>query len=118
MQPPPNQAHAHTRIHQQVPLISSTSSGFLDGLECNEKRGLVYRWNISIVGGVDRMPGFIWLLRGNRLQVAAVSGMQIGNKQRVENARKALEDGHLLTVDTYASQKQADMEDVLAEIST
>jgi hypothetical protein len=39
--------------------------------------------------------------------------MQQGQKQKLENARKALKDGHLLTADTYAETKEADMEDIL-----
>src|SRR5207247_3571721 len=49
------------------------------------KAGLDYRWTISIVFGVDRVPGFVSLFRGNRLQVAAVVDVQHGDKQRIEN---------------------------------
>ena len=77
------------------------------------KAGLDYRWNLSVVGGVDRIPGFISLFRGNGLHVAAVVDVKAGDKNRIENARKALPDHHLLTVDTYALQKEADIEDVL-----
>jgi hypothetical protein len=82
-------------------------------LERVGKPGLDYRWTISIVFGVDRVPGFVSLFRGNRLQVAAIVDVQHGHKQRIENARKALPDGHLLTADKYAGQAEADIEDIL-----
>ncbi len=82
-------------------------------LERLGKPGLDYRWNISIVGGIDRVPGFISLFRGNQLQVAAIVDVQSGHKQKIENARKALKADHLLTADTYAAAAEADVEDVL-----
>lgn len=82
-------------------------------LEIVGKSGLDYRWSISIVGGVDRIPGFISLFRGNQLQVAAIVDVQNGQKQRIENARKALVADHLLTLDTYTGLQEADIEDVL-----
>ena len=82
-------------------------------LEKVGKQGLDYRWTMSIIGGVDRIPGFISLFRGNNLHVAALVDMQHGKKQVIENAQKALEENHLLTADKYATQKEADIEDIL-----
>lgn len=82
-------------------------------LEKAGKAGLDYHWNICVVGGVDRIPGFVSLFRGNGLHIAAVVDVQQGYKQRVENARKVLEERHILTLDTYANQPEADIEDVL-----
>src|SRR5208283_1627819 len=70
-------------------------------------------WNICNVGGVDRIPGFVSLFRGNGLHIAAVVDVQHGQKNRIDNARKALADHHLLTLDTYTQQKEADIEDLL-----
>jgi predicted ATP-dependent endonuclease of OLD family len=75
--------------------------------------GLDYRWNICVVRGVDRIPGFVSLFRGNNLHIAAVVDVQQGDKQKIENAREALKEKHLLTLDGYAGQKEADIEDVL-----
>jgi predicted ATP-dependent endonuclease of OLD family len=77
------------------------------------KKGLDYRWNICVVRGVDRIPGFVSLFRGNGLHIAAVVDVQHGHKAKIENARKVLADKHLLTLDTYSQQKEADIEDVL-----
>jgi len=82
-------------------------------LERANKAALDYRWTISIVGGVDRIPGFVSLFRGNKLRVAALVDVQHGYKQRIDNARKALADGHLLTVEKYAGQPECDIEDLL-----
>ena len=75
------------------------------------KTSLDYRWNICIGGGVTRIPGFVSLFRGNGLNVAAVVDAQHGDKQKIELARKALGD-NLVTVNSFAGQDEADIEDV------
>jgi predicted ATPase len=85
---------------------------FSSQLEQAGKAGLDYRWNISVVGSVDRIPGFVSLFRGNGLHIAALVDRQAGDKQKVENARRTLQANHLLTMDTYTQQSEADIEDV------
>ncbi len=82
-------------------------------LEKAGKPGLDYRWVICSVRGIDRIPGFVSLFRGNNLHIAAVVDVQAGHKQKIEHARKSLEEKHLLTLDTYTGQTEADIEDVL-----
>jgi len=82
-------------------------------LEKAGKPGLDYRWVICSVRGIDRIPGFVSLFRGNNLHIAAVVDVQAGHKQKIEHARKSLEDKHLLTLDNYTGQTEADIEDVL-----
>ena len=82
-------------------------------LEKAGKPGLDYRWVVSSVRGIDRIPGFVSLLRGNNLHIAAVVDVQAGHKQKIEHARKSLEEKHLLTLDTYTGQTEAHIEDVL-----
>jgi predicted ATPase len=82
-------------------------------LEKAGKPGLDYRWVICSVRGIDRIPGFVSLFRGNKLHIAAVVDVQHGFGQKIENARKSLEEKHLLTLDTYTGQKEADIEDML-----
>ena len=84
-------------------------------LEITGKPRLDYRWTISIVKGIDRIPGFVSLFQGNQIKVAAIVDVQHGHGQKLENARKALKDKHLLRADNYASKKEADIEDVLGE---
>ena len=86
---------------------------FSGQLEKAKKPGLDYRWNICAVRGIDRIPGFVSLFRGNHLHIAAVVDVQAGHKAKIENAKKILEDKHLLTLDGYAGQNEADIEDVL-----
>lgn len=86
---------------------------FSGQLEKAGKPGLDYRWNICSVRGIDRIPGFVSLFRGNNLHIAAVVDVQTGHKAKIDNARKVLEDKHLLTLDGYAGQSEADIEDVL-----
>jgi hypothetical protein len=62
---------------------------------------------------VDRIPGFVSLFRGNGLHIAAIVDVQHGQKNRIDNARKALADCHLLTLDKYTQQDEADIEDLL-----
>lgn len=82
-------------------------------LEKAGKPGLDYRWNICVVRGVDRIPGFVTLFRGNKLHIAAIVDVQHGHKAKIDHARKVLENKHLLTLDTYSNQTEADIEDVL-----
>jgi AAA ATPase domain len=82
-------------------------------LQAAHRTSLDYRWSICIGGGVTRIPGFVSLFRGNGLNVAAIVDVQAGDKNKIENARKALPDNHLITLDTYAAQNEADIEDVL-----
>jgi predicted ATPase len=82
-------------------------------LEKASKPGLDYRWVICSVRGIDRIPGFVSLFRGNNLHIAAVVDVQSGHKQKIDSSRKSLENKHLLTLDSYASQTEADIEDVL-----
>jgi len=86
---------------------------FSGQLEKAKKPGLDYRWNICSVRGIDRIPGFVSLFRGNNLHIAAVVDAQPGHRAKIENAKKALGDKHLLTLDAYAGQGEADIEDVL-----
>ena len=82
-------------------------------LQVSGKSGLDYRWNICICGGLPRIPGFVSLFRGNGLHIAAMVDVQHGDKNKIDNARKSLPNGHLITLDTYAGQREADIEDVL-----
>lgn len=86
---------------------------FSEQLTRRKKIGLDYRWNVCVVKGVDRIPGFVSLFRGNGLNIAAIVDVQGGDKARIENARAALSDGHLLCADSFAQQKEANIEDVI-----
>jgi predicted ATP-dependent endonuclease of OLD family len=88
---------------------------FSKQLENLGKPGLDYRWTISIVKGIDRIPGFISLFAGNQIKMVALTDFHLGQKQKIENVRKSLPDGNLLTVDQYTGKKEADIEDVFGD---
>jgi energy-coupling factor transporter ATP-binding protein EcfA2 len=73
------------------------------------------RWVIAPCGGVDKVPSFLALFAGNRLHIAVLADFASGRKRRVRDLRetKLLQEGHVLTMDTYAKQEEADMEDVI-----
>ena len=86
---------------------------FSKQLELASKPSLDYRWSISIVGGIDRVPGFVSLFRGNSLHIAALVDVQANQKQKLERVAGTLKPGHLLQTTNYCSEKEADIEDVL-----
>ncbi len=86
---------------------------FSKQLQAANKSGLDYRWNICISGGLSRIPSVASLLGNEGLHLAALADVQHGDKSRIETAKKALRDGHLVTLDMYAGQSDADIEDVL-----
>jgi predicted ATP-dependent endonuclease of OLD family len=74
---------------------------------------LDYRWTLCIIGGVDRIAPFYSLFKANGLHIAAVVDYASGQKQKVANARKAIGEKQVLTLDQYAGQPEADIEDVI-----
>ncbi|MHB1863414.1 MAG: ATP-dependent nuclease [Gemmatimonadaceae bacterium] len=77
------------------------------------RESLDYRWAICPAGGADRIPGFVALFSGNNLNIVALVDYASGGKQKVERAAKLLGAHRLLRADTYAEQKEADIEDML-----
>jgi predicted ATPase len=86
---------------------------FSNQLRVANRVSLDYRWTICIVGGVDRIPGFASLFRGNRLQIAAVVDTQKNSKQRLEKAKAAVGENRVFPLDKYVQQPEADIEDLL-----
>lgn len=74
------------------------------------------RWTIAPCGGIDKVAAFVSLFGGeNKLHVAVLTDLATGDKSKIEKLRrsKLLEDGHVLTADTYASMNEADVEDLI-----
>jgi hypothetical protein len=73
------------------------------------------RWTICPTEGIGKVSAFMSLFGGNRLHVAVLTDLASGQKKKVEELRRSqlLREGHVLTVDTYAGQSEADVEDVL-----
>ncbi|RHX83560.1 hypothetical protein [Leptospira stimsonii] len=89
---------------------------FSQQLQLRGKAGLDYRWTISIVGGIDKIPGYISLFQANLLHIAALIDVQKGQKQKIDNLGKLLKPDHLLLTTNYLGnhkKEEADIEDVL-----
>jgi predicted ATPase len=84
-------------------------------LEADKRQGLDRRWTISPSGGIDKVPAFMSLFAGNRLDIAVFTDLAAGQKRKVRDIResKLLKAGRVLTADTYAEQPEADIEDVI-----
>ncbi len=84
-------------------------------LRDRKRTALDQRWTICPCGGIDKVSAFMSLFGGNRLHVAVLTDFASGQKKKVEDLRrsKILRDGHVLTMDAYAGQPEADIEDVL-----
>jgi predicted ATP-dependent endonuclease of OLD family len=72
------------------------------------------RWTISPSGGIDKVPAFVSLFGGNKLHIAVVTDLAAGQKQKLQKLCESqlLRNGHVLTLDTYAGQAEADVEDL------
>lgn len=73
------------------------------------------RWTLCPTGGVDKVSAFMSLFGGNKLHVAVLMDFASGQKKKVEDLRRSqlLRQGHVFTVEKYAGQAEADIEDVL-----
>lgn len=73
------------------------------------------RWVICPSGGLDKIGAFLSLFGGNRLHVAVLTDCEKGTKKKIGDLRKTslLKEKHVLTVDVYAGQPEADIEDLV-----
>jgi energy-coupling factor transporter ATP-binding protein EcfA2 len=73
------------------------------------------RWTICPVGGVDKVPAFLSLFGGNKLDVAIVIDYVHGQKKKLEALRTSslLKNGRVLTFADLTNKAEADVEDML-----
>ena len=73
------------------------------------------RWTICPVGGVQKVSAFISLFGGNKLNIAALLDYAKGDKRNIDDLRRSdlLKGGRVLTFEHYASQTEADVEDII-----
>jgi len=85
-----------------------------DQLRRRKRTYLDSRWVITPAGSIDKIASFVTLFGGNKIHVATLTDMGQGDKSKVQRLRdhQLLKAGHVLTVDTYANQPEADIEDV------
>lgn len=81
--------------------------------------GLDKRWVSVPCGGADKVPAFLSLFSGQKLHIAILLDYATGQKGKVQRLResKLLKDGHVFTLDQYAKQPEADIEDVVGRES-
>lgn len=84
-------------------------------LRSQKRTHLDQRWTICPCGGIDKVSAFMSLFGGNSLHIGVLTDFATGQKKKVDDLRrsKILRDGHVLTMDSYSGQSEADIEDVL-----
>lgn len=80
------------------------------------REGFDPRWTLCPSGGIDKVAPFVRLFGGNRINVAVLSDIAVGDKTKVANLRKAdiLKAGHFYTCADFTGQSEADVEDLIA----
>lgn len=88
---------------------------FSDQLRQRKRTALDQRWTIAPGGGLDKIGSFISLFAGKGIHVAVLTDYGQGDKKTVQRLRdsEVLLSGHVLTVDMFTDQPEADIEDVL-----
>ncbi|HEX9951261.1 MAG TPA: AAA family ATPase [Rubricoccaceae bacterium] len=86
-----------------------------DLLRQRKRTPLDRRWVLTPAGSIDKISGFVSLFVGKGVHVAALTDYGQGDKGKVHRLRESdlLRAGHVLTVDAFAGQPEADIEDVL-----
>jgi predicted ATP-dependent endonuclease of OLD family len=75
------------------------------------------RWTLCPSGGIDKVPAFLSLFGGNKLNVAILADFAVGNKSQIERIRKSelLAEERILLVSTFTETAEADIEDLIGE---
>ena len=76
--------------------------------------GLDAKWTLCPSGGIDKIAPFVRLFGGNRINVAVLSDIANGDKNKIENLKKAniLKAGHFYTCADFTNQAESDVEDL------
>lgn len=93
-------------------LYIQTISGIL---QSNGRTGLDSRWTITPVGGSDKVPTFVALMRSQKgLNIATLIDFQKGDQQRIESLykKKLLKKSNVLTFADYTKKTESDIEDM------
>ncbi len=87
-------------------------------LQAKGRTGLDSRWTITPVGGADKVPTFVALMRSQKgLNIAILVDFQKSDRQMIENIykKKLLEKSHVLTYAEFTGKKESDVEDMFSE---
>lgn len=96
-------------------LYIQTMSGIL---QQKKRTGLDSRWTITPVGGADKVPTFVALMRSQKgMKVATLIDFQKSGRQMIENIykKKILEKTHVLTFADFTGKGESDIEDMFEE---
>ncbi len=90
-------------------------SAFSEELKRLKRTALDPRWTICPTGGVDKVPAFVSLFGGNKLDIAVGIDYVKGQKAKVESLRTStlLKAGRVLTFAEITGKAEADVEDML-----
>ena len=85
--------------------------------EALKQRGQTHldeKWVICPAGGLDKVPAFLSLFSGNRLNVAVLTDIANGDKGKIERLKKTeiLSESRVLTYADFLDQNEADIEDM------
>ena len=78
------------------------------------RKGLDPKWILCPSGGIDKIAPFVRLFGGNRINMAVLSDVANGDRNKIENLKKAniLRAGHFYTCAEFTDQSEADVEDL------
>lgn len=96
-------------------LYIQTISGVL---ESKGRTGLDKRWTITPVGGSDKVPTFVALMRSQKgLNIATLVDLQKSDQQMIENLykKKLLKKSNVMTFADFTKTPEADIEDMFDE---
>ena len=84
-----------------------------DELARRKRVGLDRRWTVCPSGGIDKVSAFVSLFGGNKLNIAVLTDIAVGDKAKIANLRKSklLADEQIFTAADFCGQPEADTED-------
>lgn len=88
-------------------------------LRSRNRTTLSPEWTITPCGSIDKIPAFLSLFCGNRLNIAVLTDVGDGSKRRVRDLKESslvqqlYSGGRIFTADKYAEQNCADIEDCI-----
>lgn len=79
-----------------------------------KRTGLDPRWTLCPGGGIDKIASFASLFGANRLNLAVLCDVAVGEKAKIEKLRKhqLLEADQVFTIADFTEQEESDVEDL------
>jgi len=88
---------------------------FSSALKTRNREGLDSRWVVCPSGGIDKISPFASLFGANKLNIAVLCDLAVGDKNKLEKLRKSqiLKAGQLFTAADFTGKSESDIEDFL-----